>query len=77
LESGWAGLAAGSASRPSSREKALEAEVEEVKAARCRQPARLRLLASVTACGSTNRASAPHRTVSAGALAACYPNSLA
>lgn len=33
LESGRAGLAAGGASRPSSREEALEAEVEELKAA--------------------------------------------
>lgn len=33
LESGRAGLAAGGAVRPSSREEALEAEVEELKAA--------------------------------------------
>jgi transposase len=33
LESGRAGLAAGGASRPSGREEALEAEVEELKAA--------------------------------------------
>lgn len=33
LESGRAGLAAGGAARPSSREEALEAEVEELKAA--------------------------------------------